>query len=109
MLQRQTQRERSPRSSSFAAGARILIRAGPLPRPPHTFCVGLASLLDRGGLPINLGRLQAAGRRTGTLLARIPAGLIGPEPPGPYLVFVGDCTVPAPMGDDGSTIIAIAR
>jgi hypothetical protein len=94
---------------SYAQGTALLVRASRLPRPPATLCVGLASMIDRGSLPLNLGRLRATGHASGELHTRIPAGLIGPEPPGPYLVFVGDCARPAPMGEYAHTIISIHR
>ncbi|GAC1394887.1 MAG: hypothetical protein NVSMB65_13170 [Chloroflexota bacterium] len=109
IMPRQAHRARVTAVRSFAAGSGIDIQVVNLPRPGGTFCVGLASLIDRGGLPLNLGRLHARGARGGTLSTRIPAGLIGPEPAGPFLVFVGDCTSPAPMGNYGSKVISISR
>jgi hypothetical protein len=94
---------------AYTAGTGIVVTVANLPRPAATLCVGLASLIDRGGLPLNLGRLSQTTLHAGELHTRIPAGLIGPEPPGPYLLFVGDCATPAPTGEYAHTVISIVR
>jgi hypothetical protein len=109
VLPRATHHGQVSHSTTFPSGTGILVRVSNLPRPATGLCVGLASLIDRGSLPLNLGPLHPTTRNAGELHTRIPAGLIGPEPPGPYLVFVGDCARPAPIGEYAHMVISIPR
>lgn len=95
--------------ATYAAGQRIVVRASGLATPARPLCVGLSSLIDRYSLPINLGQLHVSSTRIAELRTRIPAGLIGPEPAGPYVVFVGLCGVPAPTGEYARAVIAIHK
>lgn len=77
----------------FWPGEQIGVATGHL--PAGALCVGLASRLDRSGLPLNLGRM-----RWGHATVTIPARLLQGEPEGAYLLFVGQCagaTVDTPI------------
>ncbi len=79
-------------------GERIRVVAQRLPRSQgqRHYCLGLASALDRGSLPLNLGQVHQTADGAGDVLATVPPRLIPAEPPGPYLLFVGVCTSIAP-------------
>jgi len=95
--------------ADYAAGQSIVVRASRLVTPAKPLCVGLSSLIDHYSLPINLGQLHVTSTRVAELRTRIPAGLIGPEPAGPYVVFVGVCGVPAPTGEYARAVITIHK
>jgi len=75
---------------------RVIVQRLPRPRARHRYCLGLASALDRGSLPLNLGQVHQTADGRGDILAMVPSRLIPAEPPGPYLLFVGACTSIAP-------------
>ncbi len=74
----------------------VIVQWLPRPRADQRYCLGLASALDRGSLPLNLGQVHQTADGRGDVLATIPPHLIPAEPPGPYLLFVGACTSIAP-------------
>jgi len=75
---------------------RVTVQRLPRPRAQHHYCLGLASALDRGSLPLNLGQVHQTADGRGEVLAMVPLRLIPAEPPGPYLLFIGACTSIAP-------------
>jgi len=81
---------------ALTPGMRIDVAVEALPPAPHAYCVGLASAVDRAGLPLNLGRVLRDSAGTGRLAATIPARLFPAEPAGLFLLFVGTCTPVAP-------------
>jgi hypothetical protein len=81
---------------AFTPGMRVDVAVEALPPAPHAYCVGLASAVDRAGLPLNLGRVLRDSLGTGRLVATIPPRLFPAEPAGLFLLFVGTCTSVAP-------------
>ncbi len=75
---------------------RVIVQRLPRLQAQHRYCLGLASALDRGSLPLNLGQVHQTADGRGDVLAMVPPRLIPAEPPGPYLLFVGACTSIAP-------------
>jgi hypothetical protein len=81
---------------ALTPGMRIDVAVEALPPATHDYCVGLASAVDRSGLPLNLGRVLRDRLGTGRLAATIPVRLFPAEPAGLFLLFVGTCTPVAP-------------
>lgn len=77
-------------------GTRIGVTVHALPAAKRAYCLGLASAIDRYGLPVSLGRVTRDRAGTGRLVATIPTRLLPAEPAGPFLLFVGTCTPIAP-------------
>ncbi len=75
---------------------RVTVQRLPRLQAQHRYCLGLASALDRGSLPLNLGQVHQTADGRGDVLTMVPSRLIPAEPPGPYLLFVGACTSIAP-------------
>jgi hypothetical protein len=91
-------------------GTRISVTVTLLPEPHHAYCLGLASAIDRYGLPVSLGHFVRGSDGSGRLKATIPARLFPAEPAGPFLLFVGTCTPIAPDRPFiARTIIRITR
>lgn len=82
--------------AAVTPGTRIDVVVHALPPARHAYCLGLASAIDRAGLPVSLGRIVPDPHGTGHLLATIPSRLFPAEPAGPFLLFVGTCTPIAP-------------
>lgn len=82
--------------SAMTPGMRIEVVVRALPAARHDYCLGLASAIDRAGLPVSLGRVARDVRGVGRVLATIPPRLFPAEPAGPFLLFVGTCTSVAP-------------
>ena len=80
----------------FTPGARISVTVWALPSSSHTYCLGLASAIDRAGLPVSLGRVTRDRHGVGRVVTVIPPRLFPAEPAGPFLLFVGVCTPIAP-------------
>lgn len=80
----------------FTPGTRISVTVWALPSTRHAYCLGLASAIDRAGLPVSLGRVARNQHGMGRVAAVIPPHLFPAEPAGPYLLFVGTCTPIAP-------------
>lgn len=80
----------------FTPGARISVTVWALPPAHQPYCLGLASAIDRAGLPVSLGRVARDRHGVGRVAAIIPSRLFPAEPAGPYLLFVGACTPIAP-------------
>lgn len=81
---------------ALTPGMRINVVVRPLPPARHAYCLGLASAIDRAGLPVSLGRIALDLHGGGHLLTTIPPRLFPAEPAGPFLLFVGTCTPIAP-------------
>ncbi len=77
-------------------GMHIGVTVRVLPSARRAYCLGLASAIDRYGLPVSLGRLTRDSAGVGRVAATIPARLFPAEPSGPFLLFVGTCTPVAP-------------
>ena len=88
---------RAPRQLTPGSSFQVLVRGLRTP-PAGGYCLGMASLLDRYGIPVTLGALEPSAE--GQLVARatIPSAVFPAEPPGPFLLFVGQCTSVAPEG-----------
>lgn len=82
-----------------------LIATQPATRQP--VCAGLASLRDPYGIPMSLGRLRAVGHGLLHLLTHLPTRVLPAEPAGPFLVYIGTCATPAPMGEFAHIVINI--
>ena len=83
-------------ASVVTPGTRIAVTAHRLPATRHAYCLGLASVIDRYALPLNLGRVRREASGDAHVAATIPVRLLPAEPAGPYLLFVGACTPIAP-------------
>lgn len=81
---------------AVSPGTRINVLVAPLPALRQDYCLGLASAIDRFGLPVSLGRVVRDLDGVGRLKTVIPPRLLPAEPAGPYLLFVGRCTPIAP-------------
>ena len=81
---------------AVSPGTRINVLVAPLPELRQDYCLGLASAIDRSGLPVSLGRVVRDFDGVGRLKTVIPLRLLPAEPAGPYLLFVGRCTPIAP-------------
>lgn len=81
---------------AVSPGTRINVLVAPLPQLRQDYCLGLASAIDRSGLPVSLGRVVRDFDGVGHLKTVIPPRLLPAEPAGPYLLFVGRCTPIAP-------------
>jgi hypothetical protein len=77
-------------------GMRIGVTIRALPPTRRAYCLGLASAIDRYGLPVSLGRVTRDSAGVGRVVATIPPRLFPAEPSGPFLLFVGTCTPVAP-------------
>lgn len=77
-------------------GTHIDVTVSMLPEVRHAYCLGLASAIDRFGLPVTLGQFIRDVRGSGRIKAVIPLRLFPAEPVGPFLLFVGTCTPVAP-------------
>lgn len=88
--------EQPPRRLSPGSSFQVVVR-GLQAMPAGGYCLGMASLRDRYGIPVTLGALRATGGQLG-VRATIPSALFPAEPPGPFLLFVGQCTTVAPEG-----------
>jgi len=83
-------------AGSLTPGARINVVVRALPTTRRGYCLGLASAIDRAGLPVSLGRVVRGHDGVGRITATVPLRLFPAEPAGPYLLFVGVCTPIAP-------------
>ena len=81
---------------TLVPGARIGVTVSALPPSHRAYCLGLASMLDRYGLPVSLGRVARSLDGTGHAMGTIPPRLLPAEPAGPFLLFVGTCPPVAP-------------
>ncbi len=79
-------------------GQHIHVTVRGLPLAAHPYCIGLASEVDRGGLPVSLGLITRDGTNTWRLATAIPARILPAEPAGLFMLFVGTCTAVAPDG-----------
>jgi hypothetical protein len=82
----------------LAPGATITVQTSGLGTVRGAYCLGLTSLRDRYGIPVNLGTLLPVDAGQMTLDVTIPLKVFPAEPPGPFLLFVGHCTNVAPDG-----------
>jgi hypothetical protein len=84
----------------------VAVATGLAGRQMH-YCLGLASLADRYGLPITLAEFRPGD--DGVMLARahVPLNVFPGEPAGPYILFAGRCTSVAPSGNFASTNVMI--
>lgn len=83
-------------AATLTPGVHIGVVVRGLPAPRGTYCLGLASAIDRYSLPVSLGRVTRDAQGTGRIAAVVPPRLFPAEPAGPYLLFVGTCTPIAP-------------
>ncbi|HWE64067.1 MAG TPA: hypothetical protein VHB98_20330 [Chloroflexota bacterium] len=88
-------------------GIAFLAEAHGVAAPRGSYCLGLASMRDRYGLPVSLGVFRSLGGGAMTVQARIPARVFPAEPAGLFLLFIGHCTDVAPDGILGSVIVNI--
>ncbi len=58
-------------------------------------CVGLASMIDHGSLPLDLGPVKRI-HGLAVAVVTIPGRLLTAEPEGAYLLFIGSCASVAP-------------
>lgn len=91
----------------LAPGASFQVVARGIWGPGGSYCLGLASLKDRYGLPVSLGIFHAGDDGAIVASATVPAHLFPAEPAGPFLLFVGSCTNVAPDGIFGGAVVAI--
>lgn len=77
-------------------GMRLAVTVQMLPAARHAYCLGLASTIDRYSLPVSLGRITRDVNGVGRVATTIPLRIFPAEPAGPFLLFVGTCTLIAP-------------
>ena len=94
---------RTPRRLSPGRSFQLMVR-GLRPAPSAGYCLGMASLRARYGIPVTLR--PAPDGRFG-VRATIPSAVFPAEAPGPFLLFVGQCTDVAPEGLYASMRITI--
>lgn len=95
-----------PRPLSPGSSMQVVVR-GLGAAPAGGYCLGMASLRDRYGIPVTLGALEKFGAGQLGVRATIPSALFPAEPAGPFLLFVGQCTSVAPEGIFASMQITI--
>ena len=88
---------RAPRQLTPGSSFQVLVRGLRTP-PAGGYCLGMASLRDRYGIPVTLGALRQSAGGQFAAHATIPSAVFPAEPPGPFLLFVGQCTSVAPEG-----------
>lgn len=93
--------------TTLTPGATIQVVAQNLPPAPQGYCLGLASLRDRYGIPVSLGAFHRTGSHTWTAMAQVPRRVFPAEPAGPFLLYAGRCTSVAPDGNYGSMQVTI--
>ncbi len=71
------------------------------------YCLGLASLADRDGIPVTLGEFRPGDDGVMLARARVPLNVFPGEPAGPYILFAGRCTNVAPSGNYAAAIVTI--
>jgi hypothetical protein len=73
------------------------------------YCLGLASLADRDGVPVALGEFRPGDDGVMLARARVPLNVFPGEPAGPYILFAGRCTNVAPSGNYAAAIVTIVQ
>ncbi|HXT37990.1 MAG TPA: hypothetical protein VN837_20635 [Chloroflexota bacterium] len=63
------------------------------------YCLGLASLGDRYGVPVTLASFHPVDDGVMVAKARVPLHVFPAEPTGPFLMYAGSCTDVAPLGN----------
>lgn len=91
----------------LAPGASFLAVAAEPPAGHVPYCLGLASMRDRYGLPVSLGIFHPHGDGMIAVQATVPSAVFPAEPPGPFLLYVGRCTSVAPDGALASATVTI--
>jgi hypothetical protein len=91
----------------LAPGAGFVVVVAGIGEPHNSYCLGLASLRDRYGLPVSLGVFRPVDDGVMAVQATVPLRVFPAEPPGPFLLFVGRCTNVAPDGNYGSATVTI--
>ncbi|MGH2410938.1 MAG: hypothetical protein ACRDGS_11305, partial [Chloroflexota bacterium] len=71
------------------------------------YCLGLASLRDRYGLPVTLASFHPVDDGLMVARARVPLHVFPAEPTGPYLKYAGSCTDVAPVGNVAGALVRI--
>ncbi|HVC79264.1 MAG TPA: hypothetical protein VNL35_02030 [Chloroflexota bacterium] len=80
-------------------GATVEAVASGLDGGRQRYCLGLASLGDRYGVPVTLAPFRPADDGVMVARARIPLHVFPAEPTGPFLMYAGSCTDVAPLGN----------
>jgi hypothetical protein len=71
------------------------------------YCLGLASLGDRYGVPVTLASFHPVDDGVMVARARVPLHVFPAEPTGPFLMYAGRCTDVAPMGKVAGALVRI--
>ena len=88
-------------------GASVVAVATGLAGNQMHYCLGLASLADRYGIPVTLAEFRSGDDGVMLARARVPLNVFPGEPAGPYILFAGRCTNVAPSGNFASTNVTI--
>ncbi len=88
-------------------GASVVAVATGLSGSQMRYCLGLASLADRYGVPVTLAEFRPGDDGVMLARARVPLNVFPGEPAGPYILFAGHCTNVAPSGNYASTNVTI--
>jgi hypothetical protein len=91
----------------LAPGATFSVVTTALVAGHSSYCLGLISLRDRYGLPVNLGVFRPVADGLMSVYARVPLSVFPAEPPGTFLLFAGRCTTVAPDGIFASVTVRI--
>jgi hypothetical protein len=90
-------------------GATVVAVATGLGGSEMHYCLGLASVADRYGIPITLGEFRPGDDGVMLARARVPLNMFPAEPAGPYILFAGRCTHVAPSGNYAAAIVTIVQ
>ena len=71
------------------------------------YCLGLASLGDRYGMPVTLAVFHPVDDGVMVARARVPLRLFPAEPTGGFLLYAGRCTDVAPSGNVAGMLVRI--
>jgi len=91
----------------LAPGASFTVLVSGLGSPRETYCLGLASLRDRYGLPVSLGVFRPVDDGLMAVNAVVPTTVFPAEPVGPFLLFAGHCTTVAPDGIYAGAVVTV--
>ncbi len=73
----------------------------------RSYCLGLASLGDRYGVPISLGPFRPVDDGIMIVHARVPLKVFPAVPAGKFVLYAGRCTNVAPDGNYASLLVSI--